>query len=419
MTRPERIVHIGLGAFFKAHQAWYTQHAVDSAEWGIVAYTGRSATAADELKAVNCRYQLLTRSDVKDQIETIDCVVRAESGENLTDLVSTLSRADIALVTLTITEAGYQQTDTHPSQTALGRLATALDARRQQGPFAIALISCDNMPDNGSVLKDALLRFAPHFGKEFEEYLNEYVSFVSTSVDRITPKMQPSDLDLIQEQTGVYDSAAVVTEPFRDWVLSGDFPLGRPKWETAGATFVSEIDDFESRKLWFLNGAHTMLAIQGRLAGYDTVDEAIRDAEQLELVNAFWDEAARHLNNPNLKLDDYRAALLERFQNPRIGYRLEQIAQETLTKLKVRILPVIEQELAIGRVPAAAIRAISGWVAWLQAGGGFIDSQSEAIETALLQDDQVLALINLLSAELSQSPNFLIEVRRQLQKVTT
>lgn len=419
MTRPERIVHIGLGAFFKAHQAWYTQHAVDSADWGIVAYTGRSAAAADEMSAVDCRYHLLTRSESGDEIESIDCVVRAESGENLADLVSTLSRAEVALVTLTITEAGYQQLDADPSQSALGRLAEALDARRKAGPFPIALVSCDNMPDNGLVLKDALLTFGPHFGPEFNNYLQQDVSFVSTSVDRITPKIQPSDIDFIHQQTGTQDAAAVVTEPFRDWVLSGDFPLGRPKWETAGATFVSEIEAFESRKLWLLNGAHTMLAIQGRLAGYNTVDQAIRDADLLELVNRFWDEASLHLTQPDLKLDAYRVALLERFRNPRIGYRLDQIAQETVTKLKVRIVPVIEQELAGGRVPTAAIRAISGWITWLQAGGAFSDGQSDAIASALSKDDQALALASLLSPSLYVNADFLQEMHRQLQKVTT
>lgn len=419
MNRPERIVHIGLGAFFKAHQAWFTQHAADSEEWGIVAYTGRSATAAEDMNSVDCRYHLLTRSELADEIETIDCVVRAEPGENIADLVATLRSDKVALVTLTITEAGYQVVETLPEHTALGRLAVALEARREAGAQPIALVSCDNMPDNGFVLQQALLGYAKHFGPEFEQYLMRDVSFVSTSVDRITPKTQQEDLDFFIAQTGSADPALVVTEPFSDWVLSGKFPLGRPLWETAGATFVTDLAPFENRKLWLLNGAHTLLAFQGRLAGYETVDQAVRDASQLAMVNALWDEAAHHLTAPELALDRYREALLTRFRNPRIGYRLEQIAKESLTKLKVRIVPVVQAEMAAGRVPTAAIRAISGWLSWLLGGGDFSDANSDAIHAALSAEDAVFSLVSLLNPELAETPQFMAEVRLQLQKVTT
>ncbi len=155
--KPERIVHIGLGAFFRAHQAVYTQHAIDSKDWGIVAYTGRSALLADELRPQGCKYTLVVKTAARDSFELIDSVVRVEAAENVADLIETISKPAIAIVTLTITEAGYQPSSNPLDTYAIGRLALALDARRKAGVAAPTLLSCDNMPDNTMVLRAALL----------------------------------------------------------------------------------------------------------------------------------------------------------------------------------------------------------------------------------------------------------------------
>lgn len=418
MRKPERIVHLGLGAFFRAHQAWYTQHATDAADWGIVAYTGRGPKAAQELSAQDCRYTLITRSEGGDEFEVIDSVVRAQAADDVEDLKQTLAKPEIALVTMTITEAGYQVSDQALEGSALGRLALGLEARRVANTEPIALVSCDNMPANGEVLKATLLKQSARISPELTRYLEDKVSFVSTSIDRITPKTQPEDFELVLNQTGFDDRAVVVTEPFRDWILEGEFPLGRPAWESAGAKFVQDIEQFENRKLWLLNGAHTLMSFQGRILGHDTVDQAIQDPAVLELVETFWDEAQQNLTASELAIPSYRKALLERFRNPRIGYRLEQIAQEGLTKLGVRIAPVALLELKAGRLPLGSISAISGFVGWVLSRQEISDSRQAEINSATDSSDPVVALISLIDKELLDFPALVSQVKEKVLEIT-
>lgn len=405
--KPERIVHLGLGAFFRAHQAFYTQHASDGDQWGIVAYTGRSSEQADLLNSQDCKYTLITRSADQDTFELVDAVVRVEPASNLEDLIQTIANPNIALVTLTITEAGYQPSAAQLGESALGRLLLGLRARYETGT-KIALVPCDNLPSNGLVLKNALLSLAKGEDSGFIEYLNS-LSYVTTSIDRITPKTIQADIDLVLQQTGFSDRSPVVTEPFRDWVLEGDFPLGRPKWESAGARFVSQIEPFENRKLWLLNGAHTLMALFGQLRGHQSVDQAIQDEEVLHEVNRFWDEAATHLDEELLEVVAYRKALLERFSNPRIGYQLAQIAQESLNKLSVRIAPVALLELQAGRVPSGAVTAIASWLWFVSSNPELKDSRSAEIKSA--KSD--LELIALISKELAANEQFVAAVMDQ------
>ncbi|MCY7286849.1 MAG: hypothetical protein LH624_00990 [Cryobacterium sp.] len=183
---------------------------------------------------------------------------------------------------------------------------------------------------------------------------------MSTSVDRITPRTTEADKRAVLLGTGWRDESPVVCEPFSDWVLSGEFPAGRPAWETAGARFVADIEPWEQRKLWMLNGAHTVLAAFGLLRGHALVSDAIADPACLALVERLWVEDARHL--PGVEVDDYAVQLLSRFRNPRIEHRLDQIATDTITKLRLRIVPVAERERARGRSAEGCAAVIGSWI---------------------------------------------------------
>lgn len=402
--KPERIVHLGLGAFFRAHQGFYTAKAADSAGWGIVAYTGRDPKQAELMSAQNCQYTLITRSASGDSFEVIGSVVRAEPGSNVEDFISTVANPATAVITLTITEAGYQVFGQELADSALGRLAIALKQRLSNNGEPLALVSCDNLPANGEVLKRALQQLGADFGQEFLDYLDR-CSFVTTSIDRITPQTTAEDEALVQQSTGFADKTPVVTEPFSDWVLSGDFPLGRPAWETAGARFVADIEPFENRKLWLLNGAHSLIAFLGSHLGHQTVDQAIADPEVFNGVNLFWDEAANHLDQELLNVSGYRNALLDRFSNPRIGYRLAQIAQQGLSKISVRIVPVAIAELNAGRHPAGALEALAAWICFVRSGAEIVDARKSEIDSASTPAELV-ALIS----ELSVWPEFVEQV---------
>ncbi|HJB63778.1 MAG TPA: mannitol dehydrogenase family protein [Candidatus Microbacterium pullistercoris] len=372
---PVRIIHMGLGAFHRSHLAWYTAHAGDSEQWGIAAYTGRSAGLADDLTAQDGLYTLVVRSPAGDEAERIGSIVRAHPGTDIPSFLNDVAAPETVIVSVTITEAAYAEDQTSLDRTlladavgddlatarpvtAIGRLVLGLEARRRAGSGALALVSCDNLPDNGGVLRRAVRTVAAGVAG-LVGWIDAHVSFVSSSVDRITPRLSDEEATELTQRYG--DRAPVVAEPYSDWVIAGEFPAGRPRWEVAGARFTDDLEPWEARKLWLLNGAHTLLASLGRLRQHHTVSEAIADAECLRAVDGYWDEACRHLPT-ELKLDEYRAALLDRFRNPRIRHLLAQIAVDAETKLRVRIAPVAERERRAGRSGDACAAVIAAWV---------------------------------------------------------
>ncbi|MGN8553122.1 UNVERIFIED_CONTAM: mannitol dehydrogenase family protein [Microbacterium sp. SLM126] len=396
-TPPERIVHLGLGAFHRAHQAWYTAHASDAGAWGIVAFTGRSRDLVDRMTPQQGLFTLVERGAERDRYEMVPSIVRVEAGDDVALFVRAVASPDVAILTLTITEAGYRvdasgsldQSDpatkadigllraavagsvelaeaTYP-RTALGRIVLALHARRLARGGPIAVVSCDNLPDNGGVLRRALCDLVTGISPDLLSWISESVSFVSTSVDRITPAIDTAaESAAVAEATGWLDAAPVVTEPFSDWVLSGDFPAGRPDWESAGARFAEDLAPWESRKLWMLNGAHTVLAALGQARGHTVVSAAIDDHVCRQVVRALWDDVARQL--PMMDLAGYRIALIERFRNRRIEHRLAQIALDSTTKMRLRIVPVALGELAAGRSADGCAAAIAAWMVGVGAG---------------------------------------------------
>ncbi|MFC0681545.1 mannitol dehydrogenase family protein [Lysobacter korlensis] len=386
-----RIVHLGLGAFHRAHQAWYTESCTDGEDWGIAAFTGRSATAALELQAQAGVYTVLERGPV-DRLHLVGRISRALDGARVGELATCIAAPDTSLVTLTVTEAGYRLTpegmpdrddeamahditwlqsnlaasrmEFEPGpRTPLARLLAGLESRRRIGADPIAIVPCDNMPENARLIRTGVRALAEYGSPDLADYLASRVTFVSTSVDRITPGVSADDIAEVEHLAGYRDGSPVVTEPFHDWVLEGEFPAGRPHWESAGARFVSDIEPFERRKLWLLNGAHTLLAYAGTARGHTTVAEAIADQDLRGWIEDFWDEAAAHLDGEGLELDDYRAALLERFANPKIRHQLDQIGVDGVTKLRVRIVPIVRAERRRGRAGEGAARVLAAWSA--------------------------------------------------------
>jgi len=416
LAAPVRIVHIGTGAFFKAHQAWYTSCVDGSNEWGIAAFSGRSSQTIDEMIAQDCVYTLIARNSEKEDVQQIESITSAFDGSDVENFSKFMQDPKVAIVTITVTEAGYRITNSgelnledpvviqdieeiknerFPTST-LFRLAYGLHYRKEANAGPIAIVPCDNFPNNGKFVESAIKQIFALYGSEELAWLTANVSFVSTSVDRITPKVSKTDLEYIQNTLGIKDSSPVVTEMFSDWILQGDFLAGRPQWEKVGAKFVAEIAPFESRKLWFLNGAHSLIAYQGLNSGHTTVDEAIRNPEILSAVNNWWDEAEKVLQDSNLELSKYRTALLERFNNQKISHQLVQIAIDGSTKLALRIVPVAEK---LKNAPASAF-VISQWIQWLSSQETINDTRSDELQ-AIKSNPQ--GLVTLLSPSLAQS----------------
>jgi fructuronate reductase len=439
LKAPVRIVHLGLGAFHRSHEAWYTQHAADAAEWGIAAFTGRRPDAALALAAQDGLFTLIERSGGGDTFEVIGSIVEAVDGADVGRLRELVSAPATAMVTLTITEAAYglasdgsfdagspgvagdlavlaggggtegtggtAGTSGQPT-TPLGRLVLALAARRDAGGGPLAVVSCDNLSGNGDVARRAVTGMAQAWDDDLASWIGENVSFVSTSVDRITPRTTESDIAEVEERCGYQDSSPVVAEPFRDWVLSGEFPAGRPRWEDAGAVVVDDIEPYENRKLWLLNGAHSLLAYAGQLRGHTTVAQALEDPLCRDAVESFWDEAAGHLHGQDLQVPEYRDALRRRFGNGRIAHHLSQIAADGTTKLRMRALPVLAAERSQGRSGAGSALMLAAWIDYVAGRTELQDPLSAEILAANGSEGpaRVAALLNLVSPQLSEDP---------------
>ncbi|MFC9561460.1 mannitol dehydrogenase family protein [Agromyces sp. NPDC056965] len=402
---PTRIVHLGVGAFHRAHQAWYTHEANewargarDSAHggradrapdrWAIAAFTGRRGDAAALLTRQRGVYALVSRARSGDTAQTITSIDRAIDGRDTAAWLAHAAAPSTAVISLTITEAGYLldsrgrldransevAADLHalrassgtahaapPLVTAAARLAAAFAERRRTGAGPMAVMSCDNLAENGEVTRRIVEAAARSIDPSLAAWIDANVSFVSSMVDRITPRTTPADVATARRLTGVADAATVVAEPFSDWVIAGEFPSSRPRWEAAGARIVDDLAPFEERKLRLLNGAHSLLAYHGLLRDFESVDEAFADDALRDLVEEYWNEASASCALPRDELDAAIAGTRERFANPRIRHRLAQIAEGGRHKLPQRIVPVLAAGLQRGEQPRAAASVIAAW----------------------------------------------------------
>lgn len=428
-----RIVHIGLGNFHRAHQCWYTAHAPDAAEWGIASFTGNSARQSDALAPQDGLYTLIVRGGEGDSFEPIGAICAAHPASDHRAWLDYLAAPQTALVTVTVTEQGYLvraghldkdavaadaqtlRTDARSRVTTMpARILAGLIARRAAGSGAITVLPCDNLPDNGHVIRTAITELAEAVDASMLAWIQEFVDFASCMVDRITPATTDDDREAVTRACGWQDLSPVPTEPFSEWVISGTFPAGRPRWEEAGAHLVADVEPFERRKLWLLNGSHSLMAYAGSVRGQATIAEAIGDSWLRDRVNRLWDEACAHLSLPADELSTYREALIRRFENPRIRHNLAQIAHDGSTKLGVRVIPVARVERDAGRMPLGCATALAGWVLHLRGAGVPVhDALAERAQRAAAAPDSVeaaAAVLETLDAELASDPDFVAAV---------
>lgn len=406
-----RVVHLGLGAFHRAHQALV----FDDLGWGVTGASLRSPAVRDAMAPQDGLYSLVTGGEVR---------VIGAVREVLLDtpqLITRIAAPETRLVTLTVTEKGYL-----PGGRAIAILAEAL-ARRTDG---ITILSCDNLPRNGVVLREAVLDAAG----DRADWIDAHCAFPQTMVDRIVPATEAADIATLAARIGVEDRAMVKTEAFTQWVIEDRFAAGeRPDFEAAGVQVAADIAPWETAKLRLLNGAHSGIAYLGGLAGIDFVHEVVALSGGLRFVEALWDEAETTLNPPpGLNLAAYRAALLARFANPDLQHRTVQIAMDGSQKLPQRLLAPIAARLERGQEIDMLALAVAGWMHWqngkTDAGTGFTVDDPLAGETARrlagLYDpaDQVRALLAIdaiFPPALAADPRLVEAVTRQLRRLVT
>ncbi|WP_336211844.1 mannitol dehydrogenase family protein [Nonomuraea sp. LPB2021202275-12-8] len=350
------VVHLGIGAFHRAHQAVYTERAMAATgddRWGICGASQRSTDVADRLRPQDCLYGVRAG----DEIRVVGSVreVLAPGG----DLAARLAAPQTAVVTLTITEKAYRR-DLPPGgpPTAIGRLVAGLRARAAADAGPLTVVSCDNLPDNGATLAGLVAELCE---PPLLQWVEENVRFPATMVDRIVPAITQADLDDMAARLGVTDLGAVVTEPFTQWVIEDSFAGDRPAWDKAGALLVGDVRPYERMKLRLLNGSHSAIAY---LSGAALVSEAVGDPAFAGFLRRLMDDDL----SPTLDgldgfdLAGYKESLLARFANPGLRHRVAQIAVDGSQKLPQRLLDPARDLLAGGHEPRWIALAVAGWM---------------------------------------------------------
>ncbi|OHV10538.1 mannitol dehydrogenase family protein [Kushneria phosphatilytica] len=449
---PERIgiVHLGLGAFHRAHQAVYLQHCLEAGqrEWGLCSVNLRANHAlVTGLRAQQGRYHVAEYRDREHvTLREITAICEAlftgrGAGEVVPDdlsvLLERLEAPSTRIVTLTVTEKGYclspasgrlrfddptiaedLETPEQP-RSAPGLLVEGLRRRRAAGVVPFAVLSCDNMPSNGRRVRAAVIELAQRLdeqrGDDLADWIAREVAFPSSMVDRIVPAMdERAHRELAG--LGVDDPAAVTCEVYSQWVIEDDFPAGRPDWAAFGVEMVADVTPFETMKLRMLNGSHSLLAYVGVMAGFETVSEAVADPAMAALIHGYMhDEAAPTLTLPvGVDPAAYAERLLVRFSNDSLHHRLQQIAMDGSQKLPQRWLHGARCQLAGERPRIAAVAlGVAAWIRYTAGRDGrgeLFEPSDPLVVTLQARHRQSTSLASLVTAMLGITEIFPVEL---------
>ena len=435
--RPEAgIVHLGLGAFFRAHGALYVARAMAVAPgpWGIIGVSLRRPDQRDRLAPQGCAYtavELGPQGRTPRLVDVLEEVLVAP--EDPGAVLDRMAAPGTRIVTLTVTEKGYCHEPatgrlnlSHPDiahdlrhpdapRSAPGFLVAALARRRAVGLAPFTVLSCDNLPSNGPMLRGLVLELACARDAALADWIAVQGRFPATMVDRIVPAVTPVDIAALADETGRMDAAPVLHEPFCQWVIEDEFVPGpRPDLAAVGVELVADVAPFEAMKLRMLNGAHSALAYLGGLAGFETVAQAVADPVLARFLRHLWvAEVAPGLTVPRgSDLAAYATVLEARFANPAIRHLTAQIAMDGSQKLPQRILAPLAENRAAGRPCAALTLVVAGWIAHLRATDAPQDPLAETVKALAAtagiaaRVDGFLALRAVFPERLADDPSF-------------
>jgi fructuronate reductase len=382
-----RILHIGFGAFARAHTLVYCDEALHrgGGDWGVVA--ARLHSGADDLTGLDGAGGLYSVAEMDGDslsVRTVGAVIGSvhPKRDGARAVVERIAHPDLRIVSLTITEKGYclagggldlgnpgirhDLAEPDNPETAIGFIVEGLRKRRAENGAGLTILSCDNLPNNGASCKAAILGFAKERAPGLADWILDMCRFPSTMVDRITPAMDETAHEKLTAVIGREDPSGILCEAFRQWVIEDDFANGRPDWDLAGADFVADVTPFEDMKLRMLNGSHSFLAYLGALAGKATVAECMADGLFVRASRRLMlKEQAPTLNMPaGVDLEAYAARLLDRFANTALHHRTTQIASDGSQKLPQRLLAPIEANMASGNDWPLSALAVAGWMAY-------------------------------------------------------
>lgn len=390
------IVHLGIGAFHRAHMAVYVDDLLkDHPDWAIVGASLRRPDTKEALEPQDGLYTIAVRDAAGTHPRVIGSILKVlDANTQREDLLALMASPQIRIVSLTVTEKGYchdpatgELDQRHPDivhdlanpaapKSAPGMLVEALARRQASGIAPFAVMSCDNLPSNGATVKRIVTRFAALRDAELGAYVED-VAFPGTMVDRIVPSTTDADRADVTSLIGAEDAWPIMTEPFTQWVIEDHFPQGRPPFERAGAQLVTDVEPYERMKLRMLNGSHSTMAYLGYLSGYEYISDVMGDEDFVALVHGLMtEEAMPTLDMPGVDLGAYRDQLLERFRNPALKHRTWQIAMDGSQKLPQRLLGTIRDRLKAGQPFERLGLGVAGWMRYVMG----IDDNGDEID---------------------------------------
>jgi fructuronate reductase len=383
------IVHLGLGSFFRAHGAIYIKEVMmqSGGDWGVVGVSLRSPGVRDRLIGQDCLYTALEMSGRGFKTHVVDVITAVlVAPEDPSAVLQLMAAETTKIVSLTITEKGYCRGggDTmldlvHPDikhdlecltpKSAIGFLVRALEMRWRKGLRPFTVLTLDNLPSNGHLIRQIICEFAAQIDTELTHWIETECKFPCTMVDRIVPATTKALIERASSISGYHDAAVVAHEPFRQWVIEDDFVDGmRPDFEAVNVQLVHDVAPFERMKLRMLNGTHSALAYIGSLAGHETVAGAIGDKNIENFIDALWHEeiAASIEAPPETDLNDYAMQLKSRYQNQDIRHLLEQIAMDGSQKIPQRILVPLFENLLAGKPSERFLVVVAAWFRYIE-----------------------------------------------------
>jgi mannitol 2-dehydrogenase len=375
-----RIVHLGVGGFHRSHLARYVDElAEDGGGWAIrgAGLLEHDRTMAGVLAAQDCLYTLVERDSDGSRGHIVGSIVDFLLGAEA--FTRAVADPEVAILSMTITEGGYSLDG--PNET-IETIVAALDERRIAGGAPLTILSCDNLPGNGAVAREAIMRVAAARTGDLVRYLESSCTFPNSMVDRITPQTTDADRAWLHNEVGIIDGWPVVCEPFRQWVLEDAFAAGRPPFEDVGVLFTDRVHDWELYKLRMLNATHSCMAYLMALAGVVYVDEAIANPSVRAFLERFLEtEAIPTLDEiPGYPAREYAETVLERFSNTGVRDQIARLCIDGTAKFPTFLIPTVERQLEVGGPVQCAALALAGWARYLgtvPAGERAPDSQGE------------------------------------------
>lgn len=452
-----RIVHLGCGAFHRAHQALYTHHVLEKtdSDWGyceVNLMSKHDAALIENLKQQSMLYTVAEKGEAHTELKIIGSMKEALHPllDGVDAIIEKMASPAISIVSLTVTEKGYcadpatgkldknnpliQQDLTTPDNpaSAIGYITAALKRRyeRQLPPFTV--LSCDNVRENGHVAREAVLGLAQLQNPALAQWIENNVTFPCTMVDRIVPAATEETLSEIAELLGVKDDCAIACEPFRQWVIEDNFVNGRPEWDCAGAQFVEDVVPFELMKLRMLNGSHSFLAYLGYLGGYAHISDTMTNPDYRRAAHALMlNEQAPTLIMPeDTDLAAYADNLIDRFTNPSLKHQTWQIAMDGSQKLPQRLLDPVAWHIKNQSDYHHLALGVAGWmryVAGVDEQGQKIDVRDPLVNTYaaiyakhglnISVVDDLLAIDAIFGTQLPQNPHFVAAIKSAYQQL--